>query len=340
MKTQDFDFVLPESQIAQTPIEPRDHAKLLHMDRHTGALKESHFYDILDYLHPGDALILNDSKVLPARIYGKRKAHETPIECLLLEQKEKDVWEVLCKPAKKMKTGTEIVFSNRLRARVLAQGEEGLRLIAFSYEGDFYPLLEEIGQMPLPPYIKEKLKDKNRYQTVYADPLGSAAAPTAGLHFTPELLKKIEAKGVLIGKITLHVGLGTFRPVKVEEITEHTMHAEHYELSEETADLINRTKKSGHRVIAVGTTSCRTLETAGKEGTPLKPSSGYTDIFIYPGFSFRVIDGLITNFHLPKSTLLMLVSAFSSREKILNAYTFAVENHYRFFSFGDAMMIE
>lgn len=340
MNTHDFYFTLNQEQIAQTPVEPRDHAKLMHMDRRTGALEEKHFYDLPNYLQKGDALILNDSKVLPARLYGNRSPDGAPIEFLLLQQKEKDIWEILCKPAKKAKIGAKFDFPKGVSATVLEQMGEGRRLVSFSYSGVFFELLDEIGQMPLPPYITKKLKDPNRYQTVYADHIGSAAAPTAGLHFTPELLDKIKAKGVSIGKVTLHVGLGTFRPVKVDDVSKHKMHAEHYHIPEETARLINKTKENGHRVIAVGTTSCRTLETAGQAGFPLKESEGYTDIFIYPGYSFKVIDGLITNFHLPESTLLMLVSAFSSREMILNAYQKAIENNYRFFSFGDAMMME
>lgn len=340
MNTHDFYFSLNQEQIAQTPVEPRDNAKLMHMDRRTGVLEEKHFYDLPDYLQEGDALILNDSKVIPARLYGSRPSDGTPIEFLLLQQKEKDVWEILCKPAKKAKIGAKFDFPKGVSATVLDQMEEGRRLVSFSYSGIFFELLDEIGQMPLPPYITKKLEDPNRYQTVYADHIGSAAAPTAGLHFTPELLEKIKAKGVSIGKVTLHVGLGTFRPVKVDDVSKHKMHAEHYHIPEETAHLINETKENGHRVIAVGTTSCRTLETAGQAGFPIKESEGYTDIFIYPGYSFKVIDGLITNFHLPESTLLMLVSAFSSREMILNAYQKAIENDYRFFSFGDAMMME
>lgn len=342
MKTSDFWFELPKEQIAQTPIEPRDHSRLLFLNKDTGKCEHYHFYDILDLLEEGDLLVVNDSRVIPARLYGTKKDTGASIELLLLEQKEENVWETLVKPGKKAKPGVKIVFGDGLlEGEILETVEGGNRLIRFTYEGEsIFPILEQIGQMPLPPYITEKLQDNERYQTVYSHELGSAAAPTAGLHFTEDLLNRLKAKGVTIAKVTLHVGLGTFRPVKEEEITDHKMHSEHYHLTQETAELINRTKANGKRVIAVGTTSCRTLETVGQsQFFPLKEQEGYTEIFIYPGYQFKVLDGLITNFHLPESTLIMLVSAFAGYDSTMNAYNLAVKEGYRFFSFGDAMMI-
>lgn len=340
MKRQDFFYDLPEDRIAQEPIEPRDHARLLVLDRKSGKREDRHFYDILDYLHEGDCLILNDSRVLPARLYGQRKESGGAVELLLLNPKGNDVWEVLAGPGKKAKPGNRLVFGDGLlEAKVLDVTPEGNRLVKFYYEGNFYTVLENIGEMPLPHYITHRLENKERYQTVYSREVGSAAAPTAGLHFTPELMQKLRDKGVNIGFVTLHVGLGTFRPVKADEITDHKMHAEHYELSAETADLINRTKRQGGRVFAVGTTSCRTLESVGLTDGEVKPAEGWTDIFLYPGRSFQILDGLITNFHLPESTLIMLVSAFAGHELTMETYRYAVQEHYRFFSFGDAMLI-
>lgn len=342
MKTSDFWFELPKEQIAQTPIEPRDHSRLLFLNKDTGKCEHYHFYDILDLLEEGDLLVVNDSRVIPARLYGTKKDTGASIELLLLEQKEENVWETLVKPGKKAKPGVKIVFGDGLlEGEILETIEGGNRLIRFTYEGEsIFPILEQIGQMPLPPYITEKLQDNERYQTVYSHELGSAAAPTAGLHFTEDLLNRLKAKGVTIAKVTLHVGLGTFRPVKEEEITDHKMHSEHYHLTQETAELINQTKAKGKRVIAVGTTSCRTLETVGQsQSFPLKEQEGYTEIFIYPGYQFKVLDGLITNFHLPESTLIMLVSAFAGYDSTMSAYNLAVKEGYRFFSFGDAMMI-
>ena len=331
MKTSDFYYDLPQERIAQTPVEPRDHSRLMVLDKHTGEMEHRHFYDIVDYLQPGDCLIMNDSRVLPARLYGHKEETGGQMEFLLLQNLGADRWEVLAKPGKKAKPGVRFQFGDgKLTAEVLEVKEDGNRIVQFSYKGNFYVLLDEIGQMPLPPYIKEKLQDKERYQTVYSHEVGSAAAPTAGLHFTPELMDKIREKGISIGFVTLHVGLGTFRPVSAERIADHKMHAEHYHMPAETAELIRRTKQAGGRVIAVGTTSCRTLESV---------AVGWTDIFIYPGYTFRVLDGLITNFHLPESTLVMLVSALAGRENILHAYRIAVEEKYRFFSFGDAMFI-
>lgn len=340
MKTSDFYYDLPKELIAQTPIEPRDHSRLMVLDRRTGEVEHKHFYDIVDYLNPGDCLILNDSRVLPARIYGIKEGTGARVEFLLLTRREGDVWEVLTKPGKRAKPGMRYVFGDGLlKCEILEIIEDGNRLVRFEYEGNFYEVLDQIGQMPLPPYITEKLKDKERYQTVYSRELGSAAAPTAGLHFTPELLERVKAKGVRIGFVTLHVGLGTFRPVNEENITDHKMHSEHYFLSAETAELINRTKQEGGRVIAVGTTSCRTLESVATKEGGIRESEGWTEIFIYPGFSFQVLDGLITNFHLPESTLIMLVSALAGYDHIMNAYRIAVQEKYRFFSFGDAMLI-
>ncbi|WP_101697833.1 tRNA preQ1(34) S-adenosylmethionine ribosyltransferase-isomerase QueA [Clostridium minihomine] len=340
LNTKDFYYDLPEELIAQTPVEPRDASRLLILDKNSGAVSHRHFHDVLEYLKPGDCLILNDSRVLPARIYGVKEETGARVEFLLLSPKGNDIWEVLAGPGKRAKPGARFSFGDGLMtAEVLEIVEEGNRLVQFSYQGNFYAVLDQIGQMPLPPYITHKLEDKERYQTVYSKEVGSAAAPTAGLHFTKELLKQVREKGISIGYVTLHVGLGTFRPVSAEKITDHKMHAEHYWLPQETADLINTTKKNGGRVIAVGTTSCRTLESVAKKEGCIKESGGFTDIFIYPGFSFQVLDGLITNFHLPESTLIMLISALAGRENVLNAYRIAVQEKYRFFSFGDAMLI-
>ena len=340
MKRQDFYYDLPTELIAQQPVEPRDHSRLLVLDRQTGERADRHFYDITDYLRPGDCLILNNSRVLPARLYGQRKGTGGAVELLLLHQKSGDVWEVLAGPGKKAKPGNVLEFGGGLlEAEVLEVTPDGNRLVQFRDEGNFYAILEEIGQMPLPHYITQELQDKERYQTVYSKELGSAAAPTAGLHFTPELLQKLQDNGVNIGFVTLHVGLGTFRPVKAEEITDHKMHFEHYELPPETAELINRTRENGGRVFAVGTTSCRTLESVGLTNGRVEPAEGWTGIFIYPGYTFQVLDGLITNFHLPESTLIMLVSALAGHELTMDTYRYAVQQQYRFFSFGDAMLI-
>ena len=340
MLRQDFYYDLPEELIAQVPIEPRDASRLLTLDRDSGALADRHFYDIVDYLREGDCLVLNDSRVLPARLIGKRAATGANVELLLLTPHGGDTWEALAGPGRRAKPGDTLTFGEGLlTAEVLDVLEGGNRLVKFSYEGNFYHVLERIGQMPLPPYITEKLENGERYQTVYSREVGSAAAPTAGLHFTPELLEKIKAKGVDIAYVTLHVGLGTFRPVKEDNIENHTMHAEHYELSAETAAVINRARERGGRVIAVGTTSCRTLESVGLTNGRVEPADGWTSIFIYPGYQFQVLDGLITNFHLPESTLIMLVSAFAGYEHTMAAYRHAVEGKYRFFSFGDAMLI-
>ena len=322
-----------------TVVEPRDHSRLLVMDRFTGEMEHRHFYDIVDYLRPGDLLVINDSRVLPARLYGVKEDTGAHMELLLLEQKENQVWECLAKPGKKAKPGTKLIFGDGLlTGEVVEVKEDGNRMVQFTCDGNFYAVLDQIGQMPLPPYITEKLQDKERYQTVYSKELGSAAAPTAGLHFTPELMDKIRAMGVDFASVTLHVGLGTFRPVKAEEVTDHKMHSEHCLLPQETADKILKTKANGGRVIAVGTTSCRTLESVATFTGKIQPWEGYTDIFIYPGYEFKVLDGLITNFHLPESTLIMLVSAFAGREHILHAYEEAVKLEYRFFSFGDACL--
>lgn len=343
MKTSDFYFDLPEELIAQTPIEPRDHSRLLALDRNTGAIEHRHFYDIIDYLNPGDLLVVNNSRVIPARLYGIKDDTGAAIELLLLEQKDGDHWETLVKPGKKCRLGAKFTFHDMLHAEVVEVKEDGNRIVKFDYDrakyDNIYHILDEIGQMPLPPYIKAKLENKERYQTVYSKIEGSAAAPTAGLHFTPELLQKIRDKGVNIAEVTLHVGLGTFRPVKVDDVTNHKMHSEHYFMPQKTADLINETKANGKRVIAVGTTSCRTLESVALFYDSIHECSGYTDIFIYPGKEFKLIDGLITNFHLPESTLIMLVSAFAGYENVMHAYKVAVEQRYRFFSFGDAMVI-
>ena len=340
MKTSDFYYDLPKELIAQDPLEDRSSSRLLVLDRKTGAREHRIFRDIVEYLNPGDCLVINNTKVIPARLYGAKEGTQAKIEILLLKRREGDVWETLVKPGKKAKPGTKISFGDGLlMGEVLDVVDEGNRLIKFTYDGIFEEILDQLGQMPLPPYITHQLKDKNRYQTVYAKHDGSAAAPTAGLHFTPELLRQIEEKGVKIAHVTLHVGLGTFRPVKVEDVTQHHMHSEYFFIEEDQAKLINDTKAAGGRVIAVGTTSCRTLESAVGEDGKLKATSGWTDIFIYPGYQFKVIDALITNFHLPESTLLMLVSALAGKENIMNAYEEAVKERYRFFSFGDAMFI-
>lgn len=340
MKTSDFNFDLPQELIAQTPIEPRDHSRLMVLDKATGAIEHRHFYDILDYLTPDDCLILNDSRVLPARIYGVKEDTGAHVEFLLLQNKGGDVWEALAGPGRRAKPGSRFSFGDGLlRCQVLDVLPGGNRLIQFEYEGVFFHLLDQVGQMPLPPYIKARLEDKERYQTVYSREEGSAAAPTAGLHFTPQLLERIRQKGVELGFVTLHVGLGTFRPVSVEDIQDHKMHAEHYFMPQPTADLINRTKARGGRVVAVGTTSCRTIESVARREGRFTESAGWTDIFLYPGCEFLGVDALITNFHLPESTLIMLVSALAGRENILRAYNTAVQERYRFFSFGDAMFI-
>lgn len=340
MKTSDFNYNLPENLIAQTPLEKRDHSKLMVLHKDNGKIEHKHFYDILDFINPGDCLILNDSRVLPARIYGIKDGTGAKVEFLLLNQKDKDTWEVLAGPGKKAKPGTSFTFGGGLlKANVLEVTDSGNRIVKFICEENFYSVLDKIGQMPLPHYITEKLNDKERYQTVYSNYPGSAAAPTAGLHFTQELLEKAKEKGINIGFVTLHVGLGTFRPVKSETIEDHHMHSEHYELSQQTAELINKTKESGHKVFAVGTTSCRTIESVYKNENAICQSEGWTDIFIYPGYKFNVLDGLITNFHLPESTLIMLVSAFAGYDNTMNAYKIAVDKKYRFFSFGDAMLI-
>ena len=340
MRTEDFDYNLPEELIAQTPLEKRDESKLMVIDRKTGDIKHEHFKDILSYLESGDVLVLNDTKVLPARLLGSKESTNAHIELLMLKEVEKDMWECLCKPFKRIKIGTVITFGDgRLKATCIEKKEDGMGVFKFIYEGIFLEVLESLGEMPLPPYIHEKLKDKDRYQTVYAKEVGSAAAPTAGLHFTNELLGKLEDKGVEILTVTLHVGLGTFRPVSVDDVTKHKMHSEFYSMSKEVSKKLNKAKEEGRRIIAVGTTSTRTLETIMNIYNEFKECSGWTDIFIYPGYEFKAIDCLITNFHLPKSTLVMLVSAFSSKDIILNAYKEAVENEYRFFSFGDSMFI-
>ena len=340
MKTSDFFYELPQELIAQTPIQRRDASRLMTLDRTSGEVGHHHFYELPDFLRPGDCLILNDSRVLPARLLGQRLPGGGACEVLLLIDRGNQTWECLVRPGRKMKPGTRLIFGDGQRtAEVTAELEGGNRLVRFEYEGIFLEVLERLGKMPLPPYIKEELLDQERYQTVYSKNLGSAAAPTAGLHFTKELLDKIAAMGVGIGYVTLHVGLGTFRPVKEEEITEHEMHSEYCVISQETADLINGTRERGGRVICVGTTSCRTLESWAAEDGTMKASAGWTDIYIYPGYRFKVMDALITNFHLPESTLIMLVSAFAGREHVLAAYEEAVRQRYRFFSFGDAMFI-
>lgn len=341
MNVKDYDYDLPEELIAQDPLEDRSSSRLMVLDRQTGDVEHRHFTDILEYLHPGDCLVINNTKVIPARLFGVKEDTQAKIEVLLLKRKENDIWETLVKPGKKAKPGTKLVFGDGLlTAEVVDVVEEGNRLIQFHYDGIFEEILDQLGQMPLPPYITHQLKDKNRYQTVYAKYDGSAAAPTAGLHFTKELLQKVKDMGVDIAEVTLHVGLGTFRPVKVENVLDHHMHSEFYMVSQEAADKINRAKESGHRVIAVGTTSTRTLEAAADENGRLHETSGWTEIFIYPGYQFKVIDALITNFHLPQSTLVMLVSALAGREHVLHAYEIALKERYRFFSFGDAMLIK
>ena len=340
MKTADFYFDLPQELIAQDPLEDRSSSRLLVLDRETGKTEHHIFKDVIDYLNPGDCLVVNNTKVIPARLFGTKEGTEAKIEILLLKRKENDVWETLVKPGKKAKPGTRITFGEGLMTgEVIDVVEEGNRLIKFTYDGIFEEILDQLGQMPLPPYITHQLKDKNRYQTVYAKHDGSAAAPTAGLHFTPELLEAIKAKGVNIAHVTLHVGLGTFRPVKVEDVTNHHMHSEFYIVEEDQAKLINETKQRGGKIVSVGTTSCRTLESATDDQGILQAGSGWTDIFIYPGYKFKMIDRLITNFHLPESTLLMLVSALAGKDKIMAAYEEAVKERYRFFSFGDAMLI-
>lgn len=340
MDVKDFDYYLPEELIAQDPLEDRSSSRLMVLDKKTGEIQHKIFKDILDYLKPGDCLVLNNTKVIPARLFGVKEGTQAKIEILLLKRKENDIWETLVKPGKKAKPGTKIIFGDGLLVgEVIDVVEDGNRLIQFSYEGIFEEILDQLGQMPLPPYITHTLKDKNRYQTVYAKYDGSAAAPTAGLHFTKELLEKVKAKGVDIAEVTLHVGLGTFRPVKVENVLDHHMHSEFYMVSAEAAEKINATKDRGGRVISVGTTSTRTLESAADESGRLKECSGWTEIFIYPGYKFKLIDCLITNFHLPQSTLVMLVSALAGREHVLAAYEEAVKEKYRFFSFGDAMFI-
>ncbi len=341
MKVSDFDYPLDESLIAQTPILKRDESRLMVLDRKTGEIEHKKFYDIIDYLNPGDALVLNDTKVIPARLIGEKAETKATIEVLLLKDLGEDTWITLAKPAKRIKLGTIVSFGGGLlKAKCIKIEDDGIRHFKLIYEGILLEILDKLGSMPLPPYIHEKLADKDRYQTVYAKNIGSAAAPTAGLHFTKELLKKIEDKGVKVLFITLHVGLGTFRPVMVEDIKDHEMHSEYYSMSESVANALNETRKNGHKIIAVGTTSTRTLETIAIKYQEFKASSGTTNIFIYPGYDFKGIDALITNFHLPKSTLVMLVSAFSKKEYILNAYKIAQEEKYRFFSFGDAMFIK
>ena len=341
MRTDDFDYYLPEDKIAQHPIEKRDNSKLMIVNRKTGEIEHKIFHDIIDYLNKGDVLVLNDTKVIPARLIGEKIDTSAHIELLLLKTTSKDTWECLTKPAKRVKIGTIISFGNGLlKAKCTKIKEEGIREFTFIYDGIFYEILEKLGTMPLPPYIREKLKDKDRYQTVYAKNIGSSAAPTAGLHFTKELLEKINQKGIKVCYITLHVGLGTFRPVNVEDVTKHKMHSEYYSMNEEVAKVLNKAKSENKRIIAVGTTTTRTLETIMNKYNQFQECSGWTDIFIYPGYEFKAINGQITNFHLPKSTLIMLVSAFATKEIILNAYKEAVDNDYRFFSFGDSMFIK
>lgn len=336
----DFFYELPEELIAQTPVEPRSASRMMCVDRVTGEISHSHFYNLCSKLKKGDLLVMNDSRVIPARLYGEKIDNQTFIEFLLLEQKGDKVWEIICRPGKKAKVGTRFSFGGgRLIAEVIEVKDDGNRVVQFECEGNFFTALEDVGQMPLPPYITAKLEDKERYQTVYSRELGSAAAPTAGLHFTPEMLDELKNMGVNIAFVTLHVGLGTFRPVKEDNVLEHKMHSEHYFLPKETANLINKTKAEGGRVIAVGTTTCRTLESVATFYNEISEHDGYTDIFIYPGYEFKCIDGLITNFHLPESTLIMLVSAFMGYDSTMNAYKTAVEEKYRFFSFGDSMCI-
>ena len=340
MKTDDFDYYLPEELIAQTPLDKRDSSKLLVLDKDTGEIEHTHFSSIIDYLNKDDILVLNDTKVMPARIIGTKIDTNAVIELLMLKNIKDEEWEVLCKPAKRVKIGTIVKFSDKLKAECIGIGEEGIRIFKFIYNGIFYEILDELGDMPLPPYIHKKLKDKDRYQTVYAKNIGSSAAPTAGLHFTNELLDNIRKKGIKVLFVTLHVGLGTFRPVSVDDVTKHKMHSEYYSMSSEVATILNEAKKSGQRIISVGTTSTRVLETIINLYGEFKDCSGWTDIFIYPGYKFKAIDALITNFHLPKSTLIMLVSALAGKDNIMNAYNEAVNNKYRFFSFGDSMFIK
>ena len=340
MRVEDFDFDLPKDLIAQTPLLKRDSSRLLVLDKKTGDIDHKHFTDIIDYLNKGDTLVLNDTKVIPARLIGEKEDTGAVIEILMLKDEGNSIWECLAKPAKRIKVGTIVKFSDKLKAKCIAIGEEGIRKFELIYEGILYEILDKLGEMPLPPYIHEKLTDKDRYQTVYAKNIGSSAAPTAGLHFTKELLQKIKDKGVNIAYITLHVGLGTFRPVSVDDVKDHKMHSEFYVMSEEVAEILNNTKKRGNKIISVGTTSTRTLETVMNLYGEFRKCSGFTDIFIYPGYEFKAIDNLITNFHLPKSTLVMLVSALAGRENILNAYNEAIKEKYRFFSFGDAMFIK
>ncbi len=340
MKVTDFDYDLPEELIAQDPLEKRSNSRLMVLDKNTGEISHQHFYDIKNYLKAGDCLVINNTRVIPARLYGARVGSGGKVEILLLKRKSDNVWECLVKPGKKARPGMEISFGDGLLlGKITDIVDEGNRLIEFSYEGIFEEILDKLGEMPLPPYITHRLEDRDRYQTVYAKYDGSAAAPTAGLHFTPELLSEIKDMGVKVAEVTLHVGLGTFRPVKEEEVLDHHMHSEYYEITQEACDIINETKAQGGRVISVGTTSTRTLESSAVAGQPLVPKSGWTEIFIYPGYEFKVIDGLITNFHLPQSTLIMLVSALAGREHVLHAYEVAVKERYRFFSFGDAMLI-
>ncbi len=340
MNVEEFDYDLPESLIAQTPLKDRDQSRLLVLGRNSGNIEHKHFKDVIDYLETGDTLVLNDTRVMPARLFGLKEETGAKVEMLMLTRIENNDWEVLLKPAKRIKVGNKLSFGEgKIIAECIEELDQGGRIMRLHYEGILEERLNELGEMPLPPYIKERLDDPDRYQTVYAKESGSAAAPTAGLHFTDELLDEIKAKGINIAFITLHVGLGTFRPVSVEDINDHEMHSEYYQMTQETADLLNQTKNEGHRIISVGTTSTRTLETIRRDYNEFVAVSGWTDIFIYPGFTYKAIDGLITNFHLPKSTLVMLVSAFSSRENILNAYKEAVKLEYRFFSFGDAMLI-
>ena len=340
MKTDDFDYYLPEELIAQVPLEKRDTSKLMVMDRITGEIEHKEFYNIIDYLNEGDVLVLNDTKVLPARLYGEKEETKAFIELLLLKNIENDDWECLVRPGKRIKVGNVISFGNGLlKAKCIKELEEGIKVFTLMYEGILLEILDKLGVMPLPPYIKEKLNDKDRYQTVYAKNIGSVAAPTAGFHFTKELMNRIKEKGITITYVTLHVGIGTFRPVSVEDVTKHKMHSEFYVMTEETADILNKAKEENRKIISVGTTSTRVLETIMNKHNKFIATSGWTDIFIYPGYKFKAIDSLITNFHLPKSTLVMLVSALSTKENIINAYNEAVKNRYRFFSFGDSMFI-
>lgn len=341
MKVEDFDYYLPEKLIAQTPLEKRDASRLMVLDKKTGRIEHKHFYDIINYLEEGDTLVLNDTKVLPARLIGEKEETKAVIEILLLKNIAGDDWECLVKPARRIKVGTVVTFGmGKLKAKCIKEEPEGIRHFTLIYNGILMEILEQLGTMPLPPYIHEKLKDQSRYQTVYAKEIGSAAAPTAGLHFTKKLLGQLKVKGINIAYITLHVGLGTFRPVSVDKVEEHEMHSEYYQMSKETAELLNKTKENNKRIVAVGTTSTRTLETIMTKYNEFRECSGWTNIFIYPGYKFKAIDALITNFHLPKSTLVMLVSALAGRENILSAYKTAVQEEYRFFSFGDAMLIK